>query len=114
MCVIYPISDSKWTSPIQVMPKEFGITLIKNENNEDVPSRVQTGWKVCIDYRKLNATSRKNHFPLLFIDQMLKRLADHTHYCFLDGYSSYNQIVVASEDQEKITFTCPFDTFAYR
>ena len=112
--VIYPISDSKWTSPIQVVPKKSGVTLIKNENNEDVPSRVQTGWRVCIDYRKLNATSRKDHFPLPFIDQMLKRLAGHTHYYFLDGYSGYNQIVIAPEDQEKTTFTCPFGTFAYR
>ena len=112
--VIYPISDSKWTSPIQVVPKKSGVTLIKNENNKDVPSRVQTGWRVCIDYRKLNATSRKDHFPLPFIDQMLERLAGHTHYYFLDGYSGYNQIVIAPKDQEKTTFTCPFGTFSYR
>ena len=112
--VIYPISDSNWKSPIQVVPKKFGVTLIKNENNKDVPSRVQTGWRVCIDYRKLNATSRKDHFPLPFIDRMLERLAGHTHYCFQYGYSSYNPIVIPPEDQEKTTFTCPFDTFAYR
>ena len=69
---------------------------------------------MCIDYRKLNATSRKDHFPLSFIDQMLERLAGHTHYCFLDGYSGYNQIVIAPEDQKNTTFTCLFGTFAYK
>ena len=75
---------------------------------------MQTGWRVCIDYRKLNAMTRKDHFPLPFIDQMLERLAGHACYCFLDGYSGYNQIPIAPEDQEKTTFTCPFGTFAYR
>ncbi|CAL8988123.1 unnamed protein product, partial [Prunus brigantina] len=73
-----------------------------------------TGWRVCIDYRKLNTATSKDHFPLPFIDQMLERLAGHSHYCFLDGYSGYNQIAIAPEDQEKTTFTCPFGTFAYR
>ena len=112
--IIYPISDSKWVSPIQVVPKKSGITVVKNEANELVPTRIQNGWRVCIDYRKLNASTRKDHFPLPFIDQMLERLAGRTHYCFLDGYSGYNQIVIAPEDQEKTTFTCPFGTFAYR
>ena len=69
---------------------------------------------MCIDYRKLNTTTRKNHYPLPFIDQMLDRLAGHSHYCFLDGYSCYNQIAIAPEDQEKTTFTCPYGTFAFR
>ncbi|KAH9792667.1 hypothetical protein KPL71_004223 [Citrus sinensis] len=112
--IIYPISDSKWVSPVQVVPKKSGITVVKNEENKLVPTRVQTGWRVCIDYRKLNAATRKDHFPLPFIDQMLERLSGHSHYCFLDGYSGYNQIVIAPEDQEKTTFTCPFGTFAYR
>ncbi|CAL2266116.1 unnamed protein product [Prunus armeniaca] len=112
--IIYPISDSKWVSPVQVVPKKSGITVVKNEDNELVPQRIQTGWRVCIDYRKLNTTTRKDHFPLPFIDQMLERLAGHSHYCFLDGYSGYNQIAIAPEDQEKTTFTCPFGTFAYR
>ena len=67
-----------------------------------------------MDYRKLNAATRKDHFPLLFIDQMLERLAGHAYYCFSDGYSGYNQIPIAPEDQEKTTFTCPYGTFAYR
>ena len=90
------------------------VTVVTNAENELVPTRVQTGWRVCIDYRKLNATTRKDHFPLPFIDQMLERLAGYAFYCFLDGYSGYNQIVIAPEDQEKTTFTCPFGTFAYR
>ncbi|KAL5540823.1 hypothetical protein UlMin_043793 [Ulmus minor] len=112
--VIYPILDSKWVSPVQVVPKKSGITVVKNKNDDLVPTRIQTGWRVCIDYRKLNTKTRKDHFPLPFIDQMLERLAGHTHYCFLDGFSGYNQIVIAPEDQEKTTFTCPFGTFAYR
>ena len=112
--VIYAISDSKWVSPVQVVPKKSGITVVRNEENELVPTRVQTGWRVCIDYRKLNSATRKDHFPLPFIDQMLERLAGHPYYCFLDGYSGYNQIVIDPEDQEKTTFTCPFGTFAFR
>ncbi|KAM0981411.1 hypothetical protein TB1_013764 [Malus domestica] len=112
--VIYPISDSRWVSPVQCVPKKSRVTVVENAENELVPTRIQTCWRVCIDYRKLNATTRKDHFPLLFIDQMLERLAGYAFYCFLDGYSGYNQIVIAPEDQEKITFTCPFGTFAYR
>ncbi|CAN6547374.1 unnamed protein product [Malus baccata var. baccata] len=112
--VIYPISDSRWVSPVQCVPKKSGVTVVKNAENELVPTRIQTGWRVCIDYRKLNATTRNDHFPLPFIDQMLERLAGHSFYCFLDGYSGYNQIVIAPDDQEKTTFTCPFGTFAYR
>ncbi|CAN6544160.1 unnamed protein product [Malus baccata var. baccata] len=106
--VIYPISDSRWVSPVQCVPKKSGVTVVKNAENELVPTCIQTGWRVCIDYRKLNATTRKDHFPLSFIDQMLERLAGHSFYCFLDGYSGYNQIVIAPDDQEKTTFTCPF------
>ncbi|CAN6576900.1 unnamed protein product [Malus baccata var. baccata] len=112
--VIYPISDSHWVSPVQVVPKKSGVTVVKNDENELVPTRIQTGWRVCIDYRKLNASTRKDHFPLPFIDQMLERLASRAFYCFLDGYSGYNQIVIAPDDQEKTTFTCPFGTFTYR
>lgn len=68
---------------------------------------------VCIDYRKLNNATRKDHFPLPFIDQMFDRLAGYCHYCFLDGYSGYNQISIALEDQDKTTFTCLYGTFAF-
>jgi hypothetical protein len=112
--IIYPIFDSKWVSPIHVVPKKAGITVIKNKDNELVPTCVQSGWRVCIDYRKLNSVTRKDHFPLPFIDQMVERLAGHDYYYFLDGYSGYNQIPLDPKDQEKTTFTCPFSTFAYR
>ncbi|CAN6697874.1 unnamed protein product [Malus baccata var. baccata] len=112
--VIFPISDSCWVSPIQCMPKKSGVMVVENAENELVPTRIQTGWRVCIDYRKLNATTRNDHFPLPFLDQMLERLAGNSFYCFFYGYSGYNQIVIAPDDQEKTTFTCPFGTFAYR
>ncbi|GJZ02660.1 reverse transcriptase domain-containing protein [Tanacetum coccineum] len=69
---------------------------------------------VCIDYRKLNDATRKDHFPLPFMDQMLERLAGNEYYCFLDGFSGYFQILIDPLDQEKTTFTCPYGTFAYR
>jgi len=65
-------------------------------------------------YRKLNKVTHKNHFPLSFIDQILERLSSHAYFCFLEGYSVYNQITIAPEDQEKTTFTCAYGTFAYR
>nr|GFC37872.1 reverse transcriptase domain-containing protein [Tanacetum cinerariifolium] len=73
--LIYPISDSPWVSPIHCVPKKGGMTVIKNDENELVPTRLVTGWRVCIDYRKLNEATRKDHFPLPFTDQMLERLA---------------------------------------
>uniref|UniRef100_A0A2N9JAZ1 Reverse transcriptase domain-containing protein n=1 Tax=Fagus sylvatica TaxID=28930 RepID=A0A2N9JAZ1_FAGSY len=75
---------------------------------------ISDSWRMCIDYRKLNSATRKDHFPLPFIDQILERVAGHKYYCFLDGYSSYYQIEIALEDQGKTTFTCPFGTFAFR
>jgi hypothetical protein len=89
--IIYPISDSKWVSPIHVVPKRARLTVVKNQDNELVPTCIQSGWRVCIDYRKLNAATKKDHFPLPFIDQMVERLAGHEYYYFLDGYSGYNQ-----------------------
>src|SRR3954466_13397259 len=112
--IIYPISDSNWVSPIQVVPKKSGLTVIQNEAGEMVPTRTQTGWRVCIDYRKLNEVTRKDHFPLPFIDQILEKLAGNSFFCFLDGYSGYNQVSISPEDQEKTTFTCPSGTFAFR
>ena len=65
-------------------------------------------------FRKLNKATRKDHYPLPFIDQILERLSKHTHFCFLDGYSGFSQIPVSQPDQENTTFTCPFGTYAYR
>ncbi|CAL1412644.1 unnamed protein product [Linum trigynum] len=112
--IIFAISDSKWVSPTQVVSKKGGMTVVPNEKKELIPMRTVTGWRVCIDYRRLNDATKKDHFPLPFIDQMLERLAGHEFYCFLDGMSSYFQIPIAPEDQAKTTFTCPFGTFAYR
>ena len=67
-----------------------------------------------IDFRKLNKATKKDHYPLPFIDQMLERLSKHTHFCFLDGYSGFSQIPVLADGQSKTTFTRPFGTFAYR
>ena len=112
--IIYPISDSTWVSPTQVVPKKSGVTTVKNEKGEELSTRLTTGWRVCIDYRRLNEVTRKYHFPLSFIDQLLERVSGHPFYFFLDGYSGYFQIEIAPEDQEKTTFTCPFGTYAYR
>nr|GFB84010.1 retrovirus-related Pol polyprotein from transposon 17.6 [Tanacetum cinerariifolium] len=62
----------------------------------------------------LNEATRNDHFPLLFMDQMLERLAGNQYYCFLNGFSGYIQIPIDLKDQEKTTFTCPYGTFAYR
>ncbi|RDX82308.1 hypothetical protein CR513_36915, partial [Mucuna pruriens] len=101
--IIYPISDSQWVSPMQVVPKKSGMTFMKNQQDELVPMRIQNSWQA----------TRKDHFPLPFIDQVLEKLSRKSHYCFLDGFSRYMQIHIAPEDQHKTTFTCPFGTFAY-
>ena len=97
-----------------MVPKKGGFIIIINEKNELIPTRTVTGWRVCIDYRKLNRTIRTDHYPLPFIGQMLDRLAGFPYFCFLDGYFGYNQIFIALEDQEKTNFTCPYGTFAFR
>jgi len=112
--LIYPFSNSAWVSPVQVVPKKGEMTVVRNEKNDLIPRRTITGWRMCINYRKLNEATRKDHFPLLFMDQMLERLVGQAYYYFLDGYSGYNQIAVDPRDQEKAAFTCPFGVFAYR
>ncbi|GJT24018.1 hypothetical protein Tco_0893955 [Tanacetum coccineum] len=84
--LIYPISDSPWVSPVHVVPKKGGMTVVINDNNELIPTRLVTGWRV----------------------------SGNEFYCFLDGFSGYFQIPIDPEDQEKTTFTCPYGTFAYR
>ncbi|GJV41526.1 reverse transcriptase domain-containing protein [Tanacetum coccineum] len=112
--LIYPISDSPWVSPVHCVPKKGGFTVVENDENKLIPTRLVTGWRVCIDYRKLNDATRKDHFPLPFMDQMLERLAGNDYYCFLDGFSGYFQIPIDPQDQEKTTFTYPYGTSAYR
>ncbi|GJY11638.1 hypothetical protein Tco_0380947 [Tanacetum coccineum] len=103
--MIYLISDSPWVSPVHCVPKKGGITVVANKENELIPTRLVTGWRVCIDYRKLNEATRKDHFPLPFMNQMLEKL---------DGFLRYFQIPIDPQDQEKTTFTCPYGTFASR
>ena len=91
---IYAISDNPWVSPV---PKKGGFTMIRNERNELIPIRTVTGWRVCID-SKIKYCNKERSFSSTFIDKMLDRLAGHPHFCFLDGYSGYNQIAIAHED----------------
>eukprot|EP00253_Pinus_taeda_P032891 PITA_32891 len=93
---IYPISDSERVSPLVIVPKKNG------------------KWRVCVDYKALTKATPKDHFPLPFIDQVLDNLAGKKFFSFLDGFSGYNQINIAPQDQDKTTFTSPWGTFAYR
>ncbi|GJU84327.1 reverse transcriptase domain-containing protein [Tanacetum coccineum] len=112
--IIYPIADSPWVSPIHCVPKKGGITVVTNERNELVLTRTVTGWRVCIDYQKLNEATVIDHFPLPFMDQMLERLTGNKYFYFLDGFFRCFQIPIDLMDQEKTTFTYPFGTYAYR
>jgi hypothetical protein len=90
--VIYPISDSEWVSLVQVVPTKGGMTIIHNEKNELIPQKTITGWRMCINYWKLNKATWKVHFPLPFIDEMLERLANHS-FCYLDCNTHFLQII---------------------
>nr|GFA20459.1 reverse transcriptase domain-containing protein [Tanacetum cinerariifolium] len=112
--LIYLIFDSPWVSLVHCVPKNGGFTVVENEENELIPTRLVTGWRVCINYRKLNEATRKDHFPFPFMDQMLERLDRNKFYCFFDGFFRYFQIPIDPRDQEKTTFTCPYGMFAYQ
>ncbi|GJS89281.1 reverse transcriptase domain-containing protein [Tanacetum coccineum] len=112
--LIYPISNSPWVSPVHCVPKKGRMTVVTNDENELVPTRLVMGWRVCIDYRKLNEATQKYHFPLPFMDQMFERLARKMKYFVSSMFSGYFQIPIDPKDQEKTTFTCPYGTFAYR
>ena len=112
--MIYPISDSEWVSPIHIVPKKGGYTVMENEEGKLMTTRPVTGWRMVNDFRKLNKATRKDHFPMPFMDQMLERLAGQAYYCYLDGYSGFLQIPIHPSDQDKTTFTCPYGTFAYK
>nr|GEW70193.1 reverse transcriptase domain-containing protein [Tanacetum cinerariifolium] len=100
--------------PSTLCTKEGWFYSCRNEENELILTCLVTGWHVCIDKHKLNEATRKYHFPLPFMDQMLERLVRNQYYYFLDGVSGYFQIPIDPKDQEKTTFTCPYETFAYR
>nr|GEU64947.1 reverse transcriptase domain-containing protein [Tanacetum cinerariifolium] len=110
--LIYPIYDIPWVTPVYCMPKKGGMTVVENEDNKLILTRLVTGCHVCIDYRKVNDATRKDHFPLPFMDQMLERLAVNEYYCFLDGFWGYFHILIDPQDQEKTSFTCPYGTFS--
>jgi hypothetical protein len=96
------------------VPKKAGMTVVENEKNELIPQCTVTRWRMSIDYWKLNKATKKDHFPLPFIDEMLERLMNHFFFCFLNGYSRYHQISIHPDDQSKTTFTCSYGTYAYR
>ncbi|KAK1698315.1 hypothetical protein QYE76_015012 [Lolium multiflorum] len=108
------IEEERWVSPVHCVPKKGGMTVVPNDNDELIPQRIVVGYRMCIDFQKVNKVTKKDHYPLPFIDQMLERLSKNTHFCFLDGYSRFSQIAVKAKDQEKTTFTCPYGTYAYR
>jgi len=93
---IYPISNNEWVSPLVFVPKKNG------------------KWRICVDYREVNKATKKDHFPLPFIDQVLDGLVGKRFFSFLDGFTGYKQIQIYPEDQDKITFTYPWGTFSYR
>lgn len=112
-CITYPTSDNSWVSPVHVIQKEGGMIVVWNKKNKLIPTRIVIGWCICIDYRRLNQVTRKYHFLLPFMDQMLERLEDQAYYYFIDSYSGYHQIVVEPTNQEKTSFTWPFWVFSY-
>ena len=91
---IYPVEDSEWVSPVVVAPKKNG------------------KWRVCVDYKPLNAATRRGHFPLPFQDEILNEVAGYERYTVCDGYSGYFQVSIAPEDQLKTTFITPWGCFA--
>src|SRR4051812_7500183 len=101
-------------SPVHCVPRKGGFTVVENEHNEMVPMRTVVGHRMCIDYRKLNEETRKDHYTLTFIDKTLERLAMDSHFCYLDGYSGFYQIAIHPDDQLKTTFICPYGIYAYR
>jgi hypothetical protein len=96
--VIYPVSNSEWVIPVQLVLKQGGMTIVCNEKNELIPQRTTTGWHMCIDYRKLDKATWKDNFPLPFTDEMLERLANHSFFCTLYGYYGYHQIPIHLDD----------------
>nr|GEU45184.1 DNA-directed DNA polymerase [Tanacetum cinerariifolium] len=96
------VQSQRRVSPIHCVPKKRGMTVVTNKNNELIPTRFVTGWRVCIDYKKLNDANRKDHFPLPFMDQMLERLAGNEFYCFLDGFQGISKFLLIHKTRKKL------------
>lgn len=88
--------------------------MVKNDKEDSSVTLIIMGWRISIDYRNLNKATRKDHFPLPFVNHMLERLAKHLHFCYLNSYSGSFQIPIHSSDQEKTTFMCPYVKFSYQ
>ena len=95
------------------MYQTFVVSATTNDKAKELQTRLPTKWRVCIDYWKLNTTTKNDIFPLPFIDQIPDKLSSQGFYCFWDGYSMYNQLAIHPDDQGKTTFTCPFGTYAF-
>lgn len=93
---IYPISDSEWVSPIVLVPKKNG------------------KWRIYVDYHEVRKATKKDHFPLPFINQVLDGLVENAFFSFLNGFSGYNKIQINPKNQDKTTFICPWGTCAYK
>ncbi|RDX77363.1 Retrovirus-related Pol polyprotein from transposon 17.6, partial [Mucuna pruriens] len=105
--IIYPISDSQWVSPVQVVPKKAGMTIMKNQHDELVPMRIHNSW------RKIKLGNSQGSLPFAFHRSSPGKIIKKIPLLFLDGFYGYMQIHITPEDQHKTTFTYPFGTFAY-
>nr|GEU42178.1 DNA-directed DNA polymerase [Tanacetum cinerariifolium] len=103
------IWNSPWVSPVHCVPKKGGMTVVTNDENDLVPTRLVTGWRVCIDYRKLNEATQKDHFPLPFVDQMLERLANTIVFLMVSQVTfKYQSIQKARKRPHSLARTEPF------
>ena len=96
--IIYPFDQSEWASPMVVHLKKHDSTKLQ----------------ICVDFRELNKVTLTNPFPTPYVDEILNEFAGHECYSFTEGFSEYNQVPIAKEDQKKTTFVSEFKSFAYR
>ncbi|RDY07781.1 hypothetical protein CR513_08042, partial [Mucuna pruriens] len=104
--IIYPISDSQWVSPVQVVPKKSGMTVMKNQHDELVPMRIQNNWRVCIDYRRLNQATCKDHFPLPFMDQDVEFKFDQP---YIEAFQELKNLLTSAPILQAPNWELPFE-----
>ena len=102
----------------QVVPNKSGITMVQNDEGKEIATCLTSSWRVCIDYRKLNVVTRKDHFPLPFIDQVLERVSGHPFNCFLDGYlihgcQSCHLIIFWSDQHDFVNYYIIYFSFFF-